>query len=119
MIERSTRLYTNNQPILVTSEFAEIIYFLRNGNLYRRVLLIAPERQSSIVQMTGNTMLATQTGWAGDFVFKPGAFGGNAQVSWQGMNDLSARPGASVDWAKALIAPLAATLICLTAVVLP
>ena len=26
------------QPITVTSEYAEIIYFLRNGNLYRRVL---------------------------------------------------------------------------------
>ncbi len=33
------------QPITITSEYAEIIYFLRNGNLYRRVLLIAPELQ--------------------------------------------------------------------------
>ena len=32
------------QPITITSEYAEIIYFLRNGNLYRRVLLVAPER---------------------------------------------------------------------------
>ncbi|MDR3620332.1 MAG: prepilin-type N-terminal cleavage/methylation domain-containing protein [Paludisphaera borealis] len=88
-------LYTNNQPILITSDFAEIIYFLRNGNLYRRVLLIAPERQSSIVQMTGNTIPAAQTGWAKNVVFTPGAFGGNAQVSWQGVNDLSARPGSS------------------------
>ena len=30
------------QPVTMTSEYAEIIYFLRNGNLYRRVLLIAP-----------------------------------------------------------------------------
>ena len=37
------------QPITITSDYAEIIYFLRNGNLYRRVLLVAPERQSSIV----------------------------------------------------------------------
>ena len=35
------------QPITITSDYAEIIYFLRNGNLYRRVLLVAPERQSS------------------------------------------------------------------------
>ena len=35
------------QPILITSQYAEVIYFLRNGNLYRRVLLIVPERQSS------------------------------------------------------------------------
>src|SRR5271157_747997 len=26
------------QPITITSEYAEVIYFLRNGNLYRRVL---------------------------------------------------------------------------------
>ena len=42
------------QPITVTSEYAEIIYFLRNGNLYRRVLLIAPELQSAIVPSVGN-----------------------------------------------------------------
>src|SRR5947209_5964082 len=35
-------------PITITSDYAEIIYFLRNGNLYRRVLLVAPERQGSI-----------------------------------------------------------------------
>jgi Prokaryotic N-terminal methylation motif len=87
--------YINNQPILVTSEFAEIIYFVRNGNLYRRVFLIAPERQGSIVQMTNNTMPAAQTGWANNFVFHPGAYGGNAAVSWLGVNDLSARPASS------------------------
>ena len=37
------------QPVTITSENAEIIYFLRNGNLYRRVLLIVPELQSQIV----------------------------------------------------------------------
>ena len=36
------------EPILITSQYAEVIYFLRNGNLYRRVFLIAPERQSSL-----------------------------------------------------------------------
>ncbi len=37
-------------PITISSDYAEIIYFLRNGNLYRRVLLILPELQSAIVQ---------------------------------------------------------------------
>ena len=44
----------NAQPVTITSEYAEIIYFLRNGNLYRRVLLVAPELQSSIVSSIGN-----------------------------------------------------------------
>ena len=44
----------NVQPVTVTSEYAEIIYFLRNGNLYRRVLLVAPELQSAIVPAIGN-----------------------------------------------------------------
>ena len=48
---RTLRRFTtpNAQPVTVTSEYAEIIYFLRNGNLYRRVLLVAPELQSAIV----------------------------------------------------------------------
>ena len=45
----------NFQPITITSEYAEIIYFLRNGNLYRRVLLVAPERQSTIVPSVSNS----------------------------------------------------------------
>ncbi len=43
------------QPITITSDYAEIIYFLRNGNLYRRVLLVAPERQSAITPAVNNT----------------------------------------------------------------
>ena len=38
------------QPITITSQVAEIIYFVRNNNLYRRVLLVAPERAASIKQ---------------------------------------------------------------------
>jgi len=82
----------NAQPVTVTSEFAEIIYFLRNGNLYRRVLLVAPELQSSIAQAVNNQV-------AGAYVFYPTAFGNNialgklaTALSWQGVNDLSARP---------------------------
>jgi len=67
---------TNVLPITITSDYAEIIYFLRNGNLYRRVLLVAPDRQSSIVQSNA---------------FTPVVLGGFT-VSWQGVNDLSAHP---------------------------
>jgi type II secretory pathway component PulJ len=34
-------------PVRVTSQYAEIVYFLRNGNLYRRVVLIKPQLASS------------------------------------------------------------------------
>ena len=51
--ERATNLQPP-QPITITSEYAEIIYFLRNGNLYRRVLLVAPARQSTIEPSVGN-----------------------------------------------------------------
>lgn len=67
-------------PILITSQYAEVIYFLRNGNLYRRVFLIAPERQSSL----GAGSVGTYGGYTAP------AFG--IAVSWQGMNDLSAHP---------------------------
>ncbi len=66
------------QPITITSQVAEVIYFLRNGNLYRRVFLVAPDRASSI---NGSTN------------FIPSIFGGSPSVSWQGMNDISCRPG--------------------------
>ena len=42
------------QPITITSQVAEVIYFLRNGNLYRRVFLVAPERAKSIIRLRGN-----------------------------------------------------------------
>ena len=89
------------QPITVTSEYAEIIYFLRNGNLYRRVLLVAPQRQSTIVPTISNGTLfnaATITLTGGTTVsplyFVPSGLGGN-QTSWQGVNDLSARPAST------------------------
>ena len=65
------------QPMMVSSQYAEIIYFLRNGNLYRRVLLVAPERQASLLQ---TNVLLTST------------FGKGTLLGWQGVNDISARP---------------------------
>ena len=80
------------QPITITSEYAEIIYFLRNGNLYRRVLLVAPARQSTIEPSVNNVNPALNAG------FFPVALGGDPvnlvgnQVSWQAVNDISAHP---------------------------
>ncbi|HWE38028.1 MAG TPA: prepilin-type N-terminal cleavage/methylation domain-containing protein [Isosphaeraceae bacterium] len=79
-------LNTNNtlyNTVIVTSDYAEVLYFLRNGNLYRRVLLIKPELKDALA-------LGRRTGG--------GYFAGSTQtfpqiaVSWLGMNDISARP---------------------------
>jgi hypothetical protein len=80
------------QPVTITSQVAEVIYFLRNGNLYRRVFLVAPERQKSLT--TNGLGLA-----GGNYqplpksVYQTTMFGPSLFVSWLGMNDLSARPG--------------------------
>jgi type II secretory pathway pseudopilin PulG len=76
------------QPVTVTSEFAEIIYFLRNGNLYRRVLLVAPELQSAITPALNNVPYSASNTLSN---FSSSTLGSN-MVSWQGVNDLSARP---------------------------
>lgn len=77
------------QNITVTSDFAEIIYFVRDGNLYRRVLLVAPNRVDTL--MTGNINNPNFGAPLGtplyDFV---SGFG--FPVSWLGLNDISARP---------------------------
>ena len=81
------------QPITITSDYAEIIYFLRNGNLYRRVLLVAPERQSAVVPTINNqASFMTLDGLVTNQSFLPFGLGGATAVSWQGMNDLSAHP---------------------------
>jgi hypothetical protein len=99
--------YFSSQPISITSEYAEIIYFLRNGNLYRRVLLVAPERQRSMATSVSPQALpapyVSNNAWTytdpatgpppttTNYPFSPVALGSN-QVSWQGVNDLSAHP---------------------------
>jgi prepilin-type N-terminal cleavage/methylation domain-containing protein len=85
----------STQPVTISSQFAEIIYFLRNGNLYRRVFLVVPERQ-------GTLTLGPNTG--GGYTLN----GGQA-VSWQGMNDVSARPNPVVP-ASGSAAPILNTL---------
>ena len=84
-LQRTT--YLQSQPITITSQYAEIIYFLRNGNLYRRVLLVAPDLQSSIQQVGPGPQ---PSGFLYN-PFNPTAVTGLV-VSWQGMNDISAHP---------------------------
>ena len=74
------------QPITITSQVAEVIYFLRNGNLYRRVFLVAPGRTKSIA--------SSGPGFAaGSGRFQTSMFGPTLTVSWLGVNDISCRPG--------------------------
>jgi hypothetical protein len=97
--------YLGNQPVTVTSDYAEIIYFLRNGNLYRRVLLVAPQLQSAIVPTASNNTIGNNLAYFLDATgaltvprqFHPAALVGttNNTVSWQGVNDLSARPAST------------------------
>lgn len=78
---------TPNQPVTIQSQYAEVIYFLRNQNLYRRVFLIAPERQQAV-----NNVFALTPALASSPTFPVTAFSGLSGASWLGMNDLSARP---------------------------
>ncbi len=73
-------LFYNSQPITITSDYAEIIYFLRHGNLYRRVLLIVPEKQQIV---TAGGVIPS---------FPTRMFGNLSTISWQGANDISAPP---------------------------
>lgn len=90
------------EPVTITSDFAEIIYFLRNGNLYRRVLLVKPdlhETLGKVVKNAGTNFKINNI--PNDFALPPGLqdggfqttlFGANSPVSWLGFNDISCRP---------------------------
>ncbi len=82
----SQTINQNIQPVTVTSQVAEIIYFLRNGNLYRRIFLVAPERASSLY-------VSLQVGSPGPPFTAVNNFGLPLRVSWQGLNEISCRPG--------------------------
>lgn len=66
---------------VITSEHAEIIYFLRHGNLYRRVLLIVPQALVDSIQAVNGADLGGYDE-NGDNV---------SELSWQGGNDVSVR----------------------------
>jgi hypothetical protein len=83
----------NRVPI--SSELAEVIYFLRAGNLYRRVLLILPEGRQAVVRL--GTDAAGALNQAGGFLtasanLSPATGLLGVPMSWQGLNDISARP---------------------------
>ena len=69
-------------PIIISSEYAEILYFLRNGNLYRRVLLIVPELKGNLATNDSNGVFNQ---------FSPLVLSG-ATCGWLGVNDISAHP---------------------------
>ncbi len=81
------------QPINVTSQVAEVIYFLRNGNLYRRVFLVTPDRGTTLFNPSEVDSVVSQA------LDKPGfrstIFGNLLSVSYLGLNEISARPGPS------------------------
>ncbi len=104
------------EPVTITSDLAEVVYFLRNGNLYRRVVLIKPSLQSQLrgagvgntpsdpdLAGTGGRTGANRIGFI-TTLFKPPQQFASAPystyallapfplVSWLGLNDLSARP---------------------------
>jgi prepilin-type N-terminal cleavage/methylation domain-containing protein len=77
---------TQFRQVTITSQFAEVLYFLRGDNLYRRVLLIVPEQAGLVVgRQAGGGF--SNTNWYPDYLSFPF---GTQVVSWQGMNDISA-----------------------------
>jgi prepilin-type N-terminal cleavage/methylation domain-containing protein len=91
--------YLTSQPVTITSDYAEIIYFLRNGNLYRRIFLVVPDLQSAIAPAVNNTGVYQLPGSnPTTYAFQPSIFrtsNGLQNVSWLGVNDLSAHPAPS------------------------
>lgn len=96
--------YFAHQPITITSQFAEIIYFLRNGNLYRRVLLVVPERQSSVgpappglprAHVSYDYNIGNHYNGGTSVNYASSAFrgsGGLLALGFQSLNDVSAHP---------------------------
>ncbi len=100
------------EPITITSQYAEIIYFLRGTKLYRRVRLIRPDLAGKLglgnfpsdPNIAGATSRngPSRFGFAVDLFTPAALFPAYAQVtvggvltpfvSWQGINDISARP---------------------------
>jgi type II secretory pathway component PulJ len=73
-------------PTIITSDTAEVIYFLRNHNLYRRVFLVKPG-----LRLNHEYAFTTTGVYQGVQVANlPGVSG---RVGWQALNDISMRPG--------------------------
>ena len=78
-------------PVVVTSDTAEVIYFLRNGNLYRRVFLVKPAAKLHHEY----AFLANGTYQGVDVANMPG-ISTIGRVGWQALNDISMRPAESI-----------------------
>lgn len=80
--------------VRVTSDLAEVVYFLRNGNLYRRVLLVLPQSYQRTLTLGTNsagTAFNPGGGYSATSVTPAtGLYG--FDISWAGLNDVSARP---------------------------
>ena len=78
-------------PTVITSDTAEVIYFLRNGNLYRRVFLVKPA-----LRLNHEYAFTTNGQYQGVQVLNMPGISGNGRVGWQALNDVSMRPGERV-----------------------
>jgi hypothetical protein len=78
-------------PVVVTSDTAEVIYFLRNGNLYRRVFLVKPAAKLH------HEYAFTASGvYQGVDVANMPGISTIGRVGWQALNDISMRPAESI-----------------------
>jgi prepilin-type N-terminal cleavage/methylation domain-containing protein len=86
-------------PVTITSKYAEVIYFLRNGNLYRRVLLVVPERRGAVAltNVASSGIFQTNIFSNGIITPNPALLPGGVPVGWYAVNDISARPNNGPD----------------------
>lgn len=74
-------------PVMVTSDTAEVVYFLRNGNLYRRVFLVKPN-----LKLYHEWAFNTQGAYTGVRAANMPGIGNGVYLGWQALNDISTRP---------------------------
>lgn len=104
----------NFTRIPITSNFAEVVYFVRHGNLYRRVQLVVPERKGQLTvgpipgaaAANGGYWVIPVNGGLGSQIVPPNTTGAYP-VSWSALNTISARPApASLVSGAGILAPV-------------
>jgi type II secretory pathway component PulJ len=78
-------------PIMVSSDTAEVVYFLRNGNLYRRVFLVKPN-----LKLYHEWAFSTNGSYTGVRAANMPGIGNGVYLGWQALNDISTRPSTNV-----------------------
>jgi len=78
-------------PIMVSSDTAEVVYFLRNGNLYRRVFLVKPN-----LKLFHEWAFSTNGAYTGVRAANMPGIGNGVYLGWQALNDISTRPSTNV-----------------------